>query len=402
MHYTLKNKDRLVLEFEVLDEGKDLRFKVLSETLLPYYLRLNGASKKHILRWLYKRKVPDNRCFAYSILNTLEGGLKADTQNPLAYLNTTLALSLKDSFWVVPTNKAHLYTWAKYNLYENPFNSTLQMVAITGARGQTQGQILSPEPTTDGMLKKYWRRSEKGIELVKGVGEGDELRFVVAREALCEYYMPQVARAMGLNCVEYGLEKGIKEWKFGKERFSTCPLFTSQEVGFLAIWECLPYEVLKAKSGFDYQKICQAIEALMGTQAFSDLMLFDAIIGNIDRHLGNFGMLINNETNELLKPAPIFDNGRAFLNFINEGRVDDYFNLACRQPHYFKSSLGYRFDRLVAMHATLRHLKLLDKLKDFTFIPHPTYRPSKSLIKVCSEVICQRAKDAKRVIHEKY
>ncbi|CCB80910.1 hypothetical protein HBZC1_p0300 (plasmid) [Helicobacter bizzozeronii CIII-1] len=78
MHYTLKNKDRNVLEFEVLNEGKNLHFKVLDETLLPYYIRINGASEKHILRWLRKRKVPDNRWFAFSILDALEGGLEAD------------------------------------------------------------------------------------------------------------------------------------------------------------------------------------------------------------------------------------------------------------------------------------------------------------------------------------
>ncbi|GMB90809.1 hypothetical protein NHP190002_15380 [Helicobacter ailurogastricus] len=109
MRYTLKNKERDVLEFEVSNEGKDLHFKVLNKTLLPYYIRVNGANEKHILRWLRKRKVPDNRCFAFSILNALEGGLEADEKNPLAYLDTTFALSLKDSFWVVPTDKAHLY-----------------------------------------------------------------------------------------------------------------------------------------------------------------------------------------------------------------------------------------------------------------------------------------------------
>ncbi|BEG58295.1 HipA domain-containing protein (plasmid) [Helicobacter sp. NHP21005] len=404
MHYTLKNKNRSVLEFEVLNEGKNLHFKVLNEALLPYYIRVNEASEKHLLRWLRKRKVPDNRCFAYSILNALEGGIEADEKNPLSYLNITFALSLKDSFWVVPTDKAHLYAWANVNLFENEFNPILQGVAFNGCRGQTQGQILSPEPTTDGMLRKCWRRTSQGvIELIKGTGEGDELRYVVAREPLCEYYMSQVAQAMGLDCVVYGLEKGTGEWG-RRERFSTCLLFTSQEVGFLAIWECLPYEVLKKRGfDFDYEKLRQAIEAVMGKQAFSDLMLFDAIIGNIDRHLGNFGMLVNNDTNELVKPAPIFDNGWAIFNFIDRWGIDKYFSLAYIRPYYFKSSLGYRFnklDKLVEMHATPRHLDLCDKLKNFTFTPHPKYRPSRGLIKACSEVICQRAKDAKSVVCE--
>ncbi|GMB89903.1 hypothetical protein NHP190002_05820 [Helicobacter ailurogastricus] len=82
------------------------------------------------------------------------------------------------------------------------------------------------------------------------------------------------------------------------------------------------------------------------------------------------------------------------------GNIENYFHLHHSQPYYFKSSLGYYFDRLVKMHATPKSLELCDKLQDFTFTPHPKYRPSRGLIKACSEVICQRAKDAKRVVYE--
>ena len=47
--------------------------------------------------------------------------------------------------------------------------------------------------------------------------------------------------------------------------------------------------------------------------AYSDMMVFDSIIINRDRHLGNFGMLVDNNTGEYLKPAPIFDNGYSLL-----------------------------------------------------------------------------------------
>ncbi|WP_269431004.1 hypothetical protein [Helicobacter ailurogastricus] len=40
------------------------------------------------------------------------------------------------------------------------------------------------------------------------------------------------------------------------------PAFYKSKVGFLAIWECLPYEVLRSK------ELEQAIEAVMGKQVF--------------------------------------------------------------------------------------------------------------------------------------
>lgn len=50
-----------------------------------------------------------------------------------------------------------------------------------------------------------------------------------------------------------------------------------------------------------------------GEEAYADLMLFDSIIANQDRHYGNFGYLVDNNTGEFLKPAPIFDNGLSLL-----------------------------------------------------------------------------------------
>ncbi|BEG57314.1 hypothetical protein NHP21005_10020 [Helicobacter sp. NHP21005] len=111
-------------------------------------------------------------------------------------------------------------------------------------------------------------------------------------------------------------------------------------------------------------------------------------------------MLIDNDTNTLMKPAPIFDNGRAFINFIKGGQssqIIHHFKLGRKTP-FFKSYFNHRFDKLVKMHAMPKHLAILDKLKDFAFIAHPQYTPSASFLATLSQVICQRAKDAKRVV----
>ncbi|CCM73278.1 hypothetical protein HHE03_13820 [Helicobacter heilmannii] len=50
------------------------------------------------------------------------------------------------------------------------------------------------------------------------------------------------------------------------------------------------------KQGFIYAQAQESVEKVMGKQTLSDLMLFDAITGNVDRYLGNFGILIDNDT----------------------------------------------------------------------------------------------------------
>ena len=48
-------------------------------------------------------------------------------------------------------------------------------------------------------------------------------------------------------------------------------------------------------------------------QKVIDMLVFDAIILNEDRHFGNFGILINNHINEIIGTAPIYDNGLSLL-----------------------------------------------------------------------------------------
>ena len=65
------------------------------------------------------------------------------------------------------------------------------------------------------------------------------------------------------------------------------------------------------------------IASLYGIIPFSDMMVFDALIHNTDRHLNNFGVLVDNESNRILGPAPLFDHGNSlFYNITNDEYTD--------------------------------------------------------------------------------
>lgn len=67
-----------------------------------------------------------------------------------------------------------------------------------------------------------------------------------------------------------------------------------------------------------------ADEAL-NDERFSDIFFFDALIFNTDRHLGNFGYLVDNDRNEIVGAAPIFDNGYGLFSLAVH-RPDSKFN----------------------------------------------------------------------------
>ena len=115
------------------------------------------------------------------------------------------------------------------------------------------------------------------------------------KEPFSEFYSAQVAAAMGLDHIYYSLSM----WK--GQLCSTCKLFTSKEISFIP-----------ASTLMDTSRITEIIawyDRHGWKESLSDMLVFDAVIRNTDRHLGNFGFLVDSHTNKLLQPAPIFDNG---------------------------------------------------------------------------------------------
>ena len=55
--------------------------------------------------------------------------------------------------------------------------------------------------------------------------------------------------------------------------------------------------------------------------ALNHMLVFDAIVCNVDRHFGNFGFLVDNETNQIVAPAPLFDHGNSLFNYAGQ---DDF------------------------------------------------------------------------------
>ena len=53
------------------------------------------------------------------------------------------------------------------------------------------------------------------------------------------------------------------------------------------------------------------------------MMIFDALIHNTDRHLNNFGLMVDNKTNRPYALAPIFDNGLSLFNFAMPDDIAD-------------------------------------------------------------------------------
>src|SRR5690606_4418546 len=104
----------------------------------------------------------------------------------------------------------------------------ISLIAFVGY-GENKGLFSSsPEYTTDGMLRKSWRRIDGKVYLYKAGTEGASN---AGREPYSEYYASQIANILELDCVQYD----IQMWK-GK-LVSVCELFTSNEYSLVPAYE---------------------------------------------------------------------------------------------------------------------------------------------------------------------
>ena len=153
----LKNKDEHILAFELFyiegiykTEMEIKNVEIYNEKALPYNFDRQKDAAETLSNWIQRRKIPKNREFANKILAIIGSCDIAEL------IKRTLLLSLNDSFWIVPDGKNFL--WRDFNLYTNPLNEKLALVAFTGQSIGTSDFSPSPEFTTNGMLKKCWRK----------------------------------------------------------------------------------------------------------------------------------------------------------------------------------------------------------------------------------------------------
>lgn len=375
MRYTIRHFDLPLLTFEAnMDSAEtDLHIvKVYEENraFLPLDLTV---SEDGVERWLKRRTIPKNRAYVNALLS--KTGLSLN--RPLGIITVCKGLSLNDCFWVDAEGSGD--TFAKVNLYDNRFSQVLAAIAFTGYGSSVRTSLAScPEFSTNGMLPKCWRRQNGKIYLYKGGTSGfSNLGF----EPYSELYAYQVAQAMGVHAIRYTLTKDLK-----KTLCSKCELFTSKAYSYLPVGQLVPKGGMKAIREY-YTELGQPF-----VDALEDMIVFDAVICNTDRHLGNFGVLVDNSTNRIAAPAPLFDHGNSLFSL---GGTDLWEDPEAFEE-YAATLLPLAYDDFFAEARAVRrprHRAMLHRLLDFRFDRRATrYNLPPKRLKMIEKEVQRRAR----------
>ncbi len=372
--YYLKIFDETLLTFEMEREIslKIYDINVISNKINIFPELLQGdINSETIEEFLKQRIIPKNRAFVQEILKEQDLNLK----DIKGIIDICKGLSLNDCYWIVNNDSMK---FSEYNLYDNNFSNTLSLIAFTGYTSKIKGIASSPEFTTNGALPKAWRKIDDNIYLYKGSTERLNCSNT-GYEPYSEYYASKLADIMGINVVKYDLDK----WK--GILASVCKLFTSKEYSYVPIWQVVKTDKIdeiykwSCENGFK--------------KKFSDMIIFDSLVLNSDRHLGNFGVIKNNLTGKYIDFAPIFDNGESLLAkgdisaFESEKVFIDYINSNFINTSYY----GVNYKELVKAFCDKSHVANLRKVLTFSFPKHPKYNLQDSRLKLLETMVRMRA-----------
>ena len=289
--YTLINKETPLCDFIIEGEGELELCKIIKEyNTLPFWC-------EPISSWVDNRSSAKHRTHVNKILEMCGGKTKS------GFIALTHCLSLTDTLWV-KSNKEEV-SWRQINLYENKFDEVVSKLSFDGnGLFGIQMSTTSPELTTDGAYDKCWLNKDDGIHLIKTGSDGARN---TGLEPYGEVLASQVFEKL-CNSVKYSLIK------YDGRVVSDCKLFTDEHFGYKPI-------SLFLKNGIKYglPETLELYREFKSEDAFRRMIVADCITLNCDRHFGNFGFLVNNETFERSILNPCFDFNMAFVPFAEEG-----------------------------------------------------------------------------------
>lgn len=220
------------------------------------------------------------------------------------FIRITHATSLNDTFWIKSDEED--IRWEQVSLYKNEFNEVISRLAFEGiGLYGVEFSSTSPELSTEGSFRKCWRRENNEIFLYK---RGQSGARNLGLEPYCEVMASELARALCGVAISYDLTR------LHREIVSRCKLFTSETVGYV------PF----ARFGLDHSpdEILSFYRDIGAEDEFRRMIVLDSLTFNIDRHAGNHGVLVDNDTSQILSMAPVFDMNLSLLPYTEKEEFD--------------------------------------------------------------------------------
>lgn len=362
MKYYLMNKDNIVAEIDSANVLGTETYKITKLVgKLPYgFIDLN--------QWLDSRRAAKHRQHIKALMkqcgcDTIEGFIKV--------LHCT---SINDTFWVKSIEEG--IVWKNVSLYANEFNEVVARLAFEGVG--LFGERFSSTSPEFGTAGAYSKCCIKGLDNeIFMIKRGTEGYVNAGLEPYCESLSSELYSIITKDSVDYKLVD------FHGRKASKCKIFTNENIGLA------PYYTVSDLIGVN---ALEFYDKFGDSDKFRAMLVADAVCFNEDRHSGNHGVLINNDTLEIIGMAPIYDNNISLLPYAmssNFGNINKYI-----EEHNTK--IGDDWVKVARAALTGRTRTELINLQGYKFKYDGDEKFTKERVCVISEMVNQQIKNILR------
>lgn len=298
--FDIMHKDRRVAR--IYEDG---RCTISYPSFMPYNLYLEKSDDfdsrvnnlNNFYYWCSSRVLTLDRKYAKEILNAI-GANQATTDKDRAMIAVSYhGLTMTDVFWIRAAKEK--ISFDKLNLYSHSLSHAFADVSLRGKDITLQNAHLfmsrdaAGDVGTPGVAPKAWVRKNGDIYLLK---DGDE------RDVNAELLASKIVGCFKVDYVPY------EEDYFEDTKVSKCKIITSVQKSIV------PYEFIDV---YCTNHNINKIDFVLKKDSYSYYMMniLDYLIGNTDRHWGNWGFFVDNETNKLQGLYPIMDFNKSFLSY---------------------------------------------------------------------------------------
>ena len=299
--YILKHKNNDVLDFEMDDKKYDLLGinTIIDENRLPFNLIYKDNMVHCIVQlnaWIKGRGLAESR----KDINEIKKLFNTEEKSEL--IVKSYGLNLTDHFWLHEKDKN--IKWEDVNYFQNRFD---QIIIGDNADFSINKSVKTPSPNfcVDGSIVKRWIINENNERvLLKGS------RYGIMQEPFNELIATKIMEEFGIkNIVNYKLKR-TKDYV----SYSECETMSDINCEYINAHWVLGLEDYGMKDVYNhYIEICTRNGIMDAKERVDEMIVLDFIIGNDDRHKGNFGIMRDANNLQWTGMGKVFDSGNSLF-----------------------------------------------------------------------------------------
>ncbi|MDD3218708.1 MAG: hypothetical protein PHC41_08375 [Lachnospiraceae bacterium] len=299
--FNAKEKSTYIImhgEKKVASVNTSGKCEIYEKNYMPYNLYMEAEAQEfdelfnnlsNFYFWCASRMLTLDRTYAKEILNSI-GVSQAVTDKERAHIALSYhCVVLTDIYWVKEFDEP--VTFAEINLYENHLDNAFVDVSLRGRQVTIENStLIADDLSTGGMFPKAWIRESDGFYLLKDGGMD-----AVHREVLAS----KVSQCFKCNQVYY------EESNYKGEPVSKSKIITSVKYSLVSREA---FDIYAKNQDIDVMEFIKKLDSIN----YYTMNIIDYLIGNTDRHWGNWGFLVDNQTNQPVRLYNLMDFNRAF------------------------------------------------------------------------------------------